>query len=106
MSRRLDSLSRDYQVVTALQTSEPIGRGVKGTYIRSITLIPLALTVGAVTLQDGAETARTIFVGGTGVAGVNRELRPIPMPIGELSRDGAWKITTGADIIALVTYKS
>lgn len=105
MSRSLDEKATDYQWVLASATSSAIGRGVAGTYIKRLTIIPLSLTPGSVTLQDGSETVRTLFIGGTGVAGVNREFRPVRLDLGRLSRNGAWKVSTGADVIALVTGK-
>ena len=89
----------DYEYVAAGQTDQVCGPtgGVRDVLERVI-IIPASVSPGAVLIEDGSETARTIFAGGTNSL---TELKPIVVDIGARSRSGGWEITTGANVAAI-----
>lgn len=91
----------DYKTVAASQTDAVLGNtGALGDIINSIWLIPLTTSPGAVTIKDGSGSAITLYVGGT----VSAALQPfqIPMPVNVRSTNGAWKVTTGANLALII----
>lgn len=86
---------KGYQVVAASATATPLGTGAIGDYIDSVLIVPAVAAAGVVTLLDGA-TSIPLFVGGGTTALPN--LQPIHVPLGMVSKSGAWKITTGANV--------
>lgn len=86
-------LGGDYESVAAGQTDQICGNtGQIGDFLDFVQIIPLTTAPGAVTFKDGDEEY-PLFAGGA-----VSELRPIVLPIRALSRNGAWKITTGANV--------
>ncbi len=85
-----------YETVAASQTGQIIGSGAasKGDYIEGVLVIPESTSPGAVTLIDGS-TSIIIFVGGATSAS---SLVPFMIPLGLVSVNGAWSITTGASV--------
>ena len=57
-------------------------------------IVPETLTPGAVTLLDGV-TGTVIFAGGTGSVS---NLVPFYVPLGMVSQEGSWALTTGANV--------
>jgi hypothetical protein len=82
--------------VAASQTNQSLGAtGGSGDYFSHLTIIPATTSPGVVTIKDGSLTAYTIFTGG---ASSVTSLVPFTVPVGETSTDGAWQITTGANV--------
>src|ERR1700761_5395666 len=91
----------DYQDVAPLQTNRALGgTGDVGDELASLILLPSTTSPGAVTLKDGDGTPMVLFPGG---AGSLTSLAPIPVPLNIKSRNGAWTVTTGADVSVLAT---
>jgi hypothetical protein len=94
-----------YQSILASQSNVALtggGGGAVGDYLNVIFLIPGTTSPGAVTIQDGTNTAITIFAGG---ASSVSNLVPFPVYVGSYSRVGAWKVTTGSNVSVLVNGK-
>jgi hypothetical protein len=85
-----------YETVAASQTDQVLGTaGAIGDALDVLIIVPATTSPGAVQIQDGAGSEITVFTGGaTSVA----DLAPITVPIGALSRAGAWSVTTGANV--------
>jgi hypothetical protein len=94
--RRLTGLpGSDYETVAASQTAQVLGAtGATGDLINGILVIPATTAAGAVTLKDGA-TSITVFTGGTGSVS---NLAPFFIALGIRSVNGAWSLTTGANV--------
>lgn len=92
-----------YFTVAASQTAQVLGTtGATGDKLSIVTIIPATTSPGAVTLLDNA-TSITLFTGGaTSVQG----LAPINIFLYAKSKNGPWKITTGAavSVIAVGTF--
>jgi hypothetical protein len=85
------------QTATVLQSST----GATGDYISGILVIPATTSPGNVLLLDNA-TSITVFTGGaTSVS----NLVPFFIPVGGVSRSGAWKLTTGANVSCVAIGK-
>ena len=88
-----------YQTVTASQSATVLGHtGAAGDTIYSLLVIPATLVPGSVVLTDGTLTPFVAFAGGT-VASVT----PFTIPVNVTSSNGAWKITTGANVSVLAS---
>lgn len=87
----------DYQVVAASQTAKPLGAngGQVGDFLTRLIILPATLAAGSISLLDGA-TSTPIFVSGT-----LSNLAPITIEIGARSVNGAWSLTTGANVSVL-----
>jgi hypothetical protein len=72
---------------TTLQSSA----GATGDYISGVLIIPGSTSPSSVALLDNV-TSMTVFAGG---ASSVSNLVPFFVPLGAVSRSGAWKITTG-----------
>jgi len=87
--------ANEYETVAAGQTDQVLGSvGAAGDYLDS-----LLLTVGAaaaITVKDNATTIFTFTFGAAVTTG------PVEIPIRAKSVSGAWKVTTGASMTALV----
>lgn len=82
---------------TVLQSSS----GASGDYIDGILVIPASTSPGNVLLLDNA-TSITVFAGG---ANSVSNLVPFFIPLGAVSRSGAWKLTTGANVSCVAIGK-
>jgi hypothetical protein len=82
--------------VAASQTAQVLGgTGESGDYLSHLIIAPTSGSPGAVTLTDGSLTPITVFDGGTDSV---QSLIPFPVHIGDESRTGPWKVTTGANV--------
>jgi len=87
-----------YNTVTASQTAQALtggSGGATGDYLSHCTIIPATTAAGAVTIYDNS-TAIYSFAGGGTTALTT--LIPFSIPIGAVSKYGAWKVTTGANV--------
>jgi hypothetical protein len=84
-----------YETVAASQTAQVMGvTGAQRDYIAGVLVIPETTSPGNVLLLDNT-TSITIFTGG---ASSVSNLVPFMIPLGMKSAEGAWKITTGANV--------
>lgn len=92
-----------YQTVAASQTAAVIknASGENGDYIAGITVIPATTSPGNVILLDGA-TSITVFAGG---ASSVSNLVPFFIQLGMTSKNGPWKLTTGANVSCIAVGK-
>ena len=97
MSGTADPYRYQYEHVAASQTAQVLGgTGAAGDYIHRLACTVSTAATGNVIILDGAGFSHTILpalVGGV-VGQYNIELNTI-------SRNGAWKITTGAGVEVL-----
>jgi hypothetical protein len=85
-----------YETVAASVTAQVLGNtGAIGDYIEGILVIPATTSPGLVTLLDSSSTSIPVFVGG---ASSIATLHPFFIPLGMISLNGAWKLTTGANV--------
>jgi hypothetical protein len=90
----------DYETVAASQTASALGStGATGDYLSHVVLQPAAVGAGTTTILDNATVIYTF------TSGTLADLRPITVPIGAKSVNGAWKITTGASMAVLAVGK-
>lgn len=92
--------SQDYQDFPASTTSTAVkgqsgASGAAGDWLDFINVYPATTSPGAVTLQDGTNTAVTIFAGG---ASSVASLVPFAIALRRISANGAWKVTTGTSV--------
>jgi hypothetical protein len=76
------------------------GGGAAGDYISNCVIYPATTTPGLVTVFDGTNTAANsiiAFPGGT------TTVAPIPIQLGAVSKNGAWKVTTGLSVSVACT---
>lgn len=86
-----------YETVAASQTDQVMGgNGNRGDYLESVIIIPTTLAAGTVSIKDGS-TAITVYNTGTLV-----DLKPFTVELKVFSQSGAWKVTTGANVAAIV----
>lgn len=89
-----------YEAVAAGQTDQVLGAtGAIGDYLAAILIQPGTTSPGAVVVKDGVTTIWT-FPGGASSVGA---LYPFPVPFGIKSVNGAWTVTTGADVTVLAS---
>lgn|SRR5579875_3000378 len=88
-------VSRDVANVSASQSVVLGSTGAVGDWLESLLVVPATTSPGAVSIQDGAAAPITVFAGGaTSIA----DLRPFSIPVRAASKNGAWKVTTGANV--------
>lgn len=93
-----------YQAVAA-STSKQLGSAggpttLKGHVIERILVVPASTSPGAITIQDGANTAITVFAGGTSSC---VDLKPFVIELEIISQTGPWTIVTGANVSVIAT---
>lgn len=96
-----DTVTGGQAIAVAASTTQILGAagGAIGDELNFVTVIPATKSPGGITIEDGGAGPVTVFTGGaTSVS----SLVPFAIPIQALSRDGAWTITTGADVSVLV----
>lgn len=92
------ALGAEYETVAASQTAQVLGgTGASGDYIAGVLIVPATTSPGNVILLDST-TAITIFAGGSDSVG---NLVPFFVPLSIKSVNGAWKLTTGANVSAI-----
>lgn len=86
---------------SATTTCAQGGVGAIGDYLAEVVIIPGTTAAGIVQIQDGANSAITIWQGGATTALVT--LIPFAVPLGIKSTNGAWKVITNANVTAIAT---
>jgi len=95
MSYKLDNT---YKAVAASQTASPFGTHGDGDFVSHVLITPATTSPGAVTLIDGASSF-TVFAGG---ASSVADMRPFLVPVLAYALTGPWKVTTGANVSAVI----
>ena len=86
-------VSGQYATVAASQTAQVLGaHGKTGDYLAGLLVTPATVGAGAVTVLDGS-TSIKVFASGT-----LADLKTFYIPIGAISVNGPWKITTAANV--------
>lgn len=89
-----------YETVAASQTDQAMGAsGARLDFLSHIVVVPATTSPGAISIKDGSGSAITVFAGGSGSV---LSLVPFAIPLGLLSDDGAWSVTTGANVSCIV----
>jgi len=93
--------AEQYEAVAAGQSDQIMGSASAGAgdLLMGLLLVPASLSPGAVSIKDGSGSAITVFAGG---ADSLASLVPFYVPIYAKSAAGAWKVTTGSNISAVV----
>jgi hypothetical protein len=87
-----------YKAVAASASAQVMGTaGAAGDILSHVVIIPATTSPGAVSIQDGAGSAITIFAGG---ASSVTTLIPFVVPLAIVATTN-WKITTGASVSAI-----
>lgn len=89
-----------YETVAASQTGQALGAtGAIGDYLSHCVIYPTSTTPGVVTVFDNTNAAGTNAIAFPGGASSVSSLVPIAIPVGAISTAGAWKVTTGANLV-------
>lgn len=88
--------AHEYEDVAASQDAQPIGAAGAGPgqHLSHVIIIPATTSPGTVALLDD-DASTTIFVGG---ADSVSDLTPRTVYLGCDSKNGQWKLTTGANV--------
>jgi len=85
-----------YKTVAASQTDQFLGAtGATGDYLSHIVIQPATTGAGTVTVKDGTTVIFTF------TTGTLSDLSPKTVPFGAFSVNGAWKVTTGANVAVI-----
>lgn len=89
-----------YQAVAASQTATVLqsSTGATGDYISHCKIYPTSTSPGVVTVFDNTNTAANSVVLFPGGSSSLSNLATIVEVVGAISRNGAWKVTTGANV--------
>ena len=91
-----------YETVAASQTDQVLGgAGAAGDFLAGLLIVPATNVAGAVSIKDGSGASIMVFSGAVSLPLAS--LIPFPIPIGAKSVNGAWKVTTGANVSLLAT---
>jgi hypothetical protein len=93
-------MAREYEDVAASVTDQVIGDGgtQTGQHLSHVIIFPATTSPGSVTLKDGT-SSKVIFAGGSGSVS---NLAPFTIYFGHDSKNGAFSVTTGANVSARV----
>ena len=81
-----------YETVAASQTTQVLGTaGRVGDYLDHLVVVVATAATSTVSIKDGGDTAINVFPNNPG-SGIGTYI----VPLGLISRTGAWQITTGA----------
>lgn len=96
-----------YQAVAASATATVLqsSTGATGDYLSHCVIYPQSTSPGVVTVFDGSNSAANSAILFAGGATSVSNLAPIPVPVGAISRNGAWEVTTGTNV-SVVCYGS
>lgn len=85
----------DYETVAASQTTQTIGPlGAAGDLLHGLWVVPANTNRGAVAIKDGSGSAITVAAADATAA----DLTPFFIPLGIISKAGAWQVTTGTNV--------
>ena len=94
-----------YQAVAASQTAAVLqsSTGATGDYLSHCVIYPTSTSPGVVTVFDNTNTAANSAVLFPGGASSTSNLVPFAVPVGAISKNGPWEVTTGANV-SVVCY--
>ena len=86
--------ANEYETVAAGVTAQALGSvGVVGDYLKHLVCVVSTAATAQVQIKDGADSAITVFPNSPG-GGIGTYI----VPLGLLSRTGAWQVTTAAGV--------
>lgn len=86
----------EYETVAASQTDQVLGAtGATGDFLSHIVIQPATTGAGTVTVKDGTTVIFTF------TSGTLSDLSPKTVAFGTFSVNGAWKVTTGANVAVI-----
>ena len=89
-----------WETVAASQTGQVLGAtGAAGDYLSHCMVYPTSTTPGVVTVFDDTSSAANNVIAFPGGASSVSNLVPFAFPVGAISVTGAWKVTTGANLV-------
>lgn len=89
-----------WETVAASQTGQVLGAtGAAGDYLSHCMVYPTTTTPGVVTVFDDTSSAANNVIAFPGGASSVSNLVPFAVPVGAISVTGAWKVTTGANLV-------
>lgn len=89
----------NYETVAASQTGQVLGlNGQTGDFIERLIIRPATTSPGLVTIIDGATSIPIMVAGTTTIA-------PIVVELNMYSVEGAWSVTTGANVSVIAVGK-
>jgi hypothetical protein len=89
-----------YFTIAASQTAQVLGAtGAAGDYLGFCTIYPTSTSPGVLTVFDSTSSAANNAIAFPGGASSLSNLTPINIPVGAISKNGAWKVTTGANMV-------
>lgn len=91
-----------YETVAASQTGQALGAtGATGDYLSHCVIYPVTTSPGVVTVFDSTSSATNNVITFAGGSSSLSNLAPISIPVGAVSVNGAWKVTTGTNVLAI-----
>lgn len=91
-----------YETVAASQTGQALGAtGGTGDYLSHCVIYPVTTSPGVVTVFDSTSSATNNVITFAGGSSSLSNLAPISIPVGAVSINGAWKVTTGTNVLAI-----
>ena len=95
-----DQSGNAYFTVAASVTAQVLGTtGATGDYLGFCTVYPTALNTGVVTVFDSTSSATNNVIAFAGGSPSVSNLVPFNIAVGAISKNGAWKVTTGTGVI-------
>lgn len=93
-----------YETVAASVTAQALGAtGATGDYLSHCVIYPTSTSPGVVTVFDSTSSTTNNVITFPGGTSSLSNLAPISIPVGAISLNGAWKATTGANLL-LICY--
>lgn len=90
-----------YETIAASQTAQVMGgTGATGDYLSHCVLYPTSTSPGVLTVFDNTSTAANNVIAFAGGSSSLSNLVPFAIPVGAVSLNGPWKVTTGANMVA------
>lgn len=91
-----------YETIAASQTGQALGAtGGTGDFLSHCVIYPTSTSPGVVTVFDSTSSATNNVITFPGGSSSVSNLVPISIPVGAFSINGAWKVTTGANLVAI-----
>ena len=91
-----------YNTIAASQTAQAMtggSGGATGDFLSHCVLYPVTTSPGVVTVFDSTSSATNNVIAFAGGATSTSNLTPISVPVQAYSVNGAWKVTTGTNVI-------
>lgn len=93
-------LGSNYETIAASQTAQVMGAtGAAGDYLSHCVVYPTSTSPGVLTVFDNTSTAGNNVIAFPSVATSTSNLVPFAVPVGAVSVNGPWKVTTGANMV-------